>query len=95
MVVMASLTMLDKFKRPFMRFMKLRSNKVCLVFDESDEITNPHALRTQTMLDIFRRARYKCLATGTTVRNYVTESYSQLELLYNNSVNMRCLCPNI
>lgn len=94
-VVMASLTMLDKFKRPFMRFMKLRSNKVCLVFDESDEITNPHALRTQTMLDIFRRARYKCLATGTTVRNYVTESYSQLELLYNNSVNMRCLCPNI
>lgn len=95
MVVIASLTMLDKFKRAFQRFMKRRSNKICLVFDESDEITNPQALRTQIMLDLFRRAKYKCLATGTTVRNYVTESYSQLELLYNNSVNMLCLCPNI
>lgn len=95
MVVIASLTMLDKFKNAFMRFVKQRSNKVCLVFDESDEITNPHACRTHTMLDIFRRSKYKCLATGTTVRNYITESYSQLELLYNNSVNMLCLCPSI
>jgi hypothetical protein len=32
------------------------------------------------------------LTTGTTTRNYIGELYPQLELLYNNSVNMLCTC---
>ncbi|MFI3239120.1 MAG: hypothetical protein R3Y22_00810 [Bacteroidales bacterium] len=72
--------------------MKLHSNKVCLLFDESDEITNPTAKRTRDILNVFRRAKFKLLATGTTTRNTINELYSQFELLYNNSANLICQC---
>lgn len=88
--VLVSLTMISELVRPLKSFMKARSNKICLLFDESDEITNPRAKRTIQSLNIFRRAKYKLLATGTTTRNNIGELYSQFELLYNNSVNMMC-----
>ena len=88
--VLLSLTMIGELVAPLKEFMKVRSNKVCLLFDESDEITNPSAQRTRQSLNIFRRAKYKLLATGTTTRNNIGELYSQFELLYNNSVNMMC-----
>lgn len=91
--VLLSLTMLSELKTALKRFMKCRSNKVCLLFDESDEITNPHSQRTRLTLMLFRRAEYKLLATGTTTRNTIVELYSQIELLYNNSVNMMCYAP--
>ncbi len=91
--IVVSISMLDKFKRHLYRLMKMRSQKVALIFDESDEITNPNSRRTMAVLDAFRRVKYKALATGTTTRNYIIELYSQLELLYNNSVNMMCMCP--
>ncbi|MDR2913620.1 MAG: N-6 DNA methylase [Tannerella sp.] len=90
--VVVSLSMLSKLKRYLMKFVKSRSQKICLLFDESDEITNPLANRTKNSLDIFRRLKYKLLATGTTTRNNINELYSQIELLYNNSVNMICWC---
>ena len=90
--IVVSISMLDRFKRHLRRLMKMRSQKVALIFDESDEITNPNALRTMAVLDVFRRVKHKALATGTTTRNYIVELYSQLELLYNNSVNMMCMC---
>lgn len=90
--IVVSISMLDKLKRHLSKFMRIRSRKVCLIFDESDEITNPDSERTLAALASFRRARYKVLATGTTTRNNINELYSQLELLYNNSVNMMCLC---
>jgi len=90
--IVVSISMLDKFKRHLYRLMKQRSQKVALIFDESDEITNPNSLRTMAVMDAFRRVKYKALATGTTTRNYIAELYSQLELLYNNSVNMMCMC---
>lgn len=93
-VVIAN-SMLGKLKKPLQLYMKKISNKGCLLFDESDEITNPHSVRTRATLDIFRRLRYKLLATGTTTRNNIAELYSQLELLYNNSVNMTCFCENV
>ena len=64
--------------------------KLCLVFDESDEITNPSSQRTRHILGLFRRLKYKILDTGTTTRNNIAELYSQFELLYNNSINMVC-----
>lgn len=93
--VVVSLSMIGTLKRSLIRFMKLRSNKVCLLFDESDEITNPNSGRTVNSLSIFRRAKYKMLATGTTTRNNIGELYSQFEMLYNNSINMLCWCTRI
>lgn len=91
--VLLSLTMITELVVSLKEFMKMRSNKVCLLFDESDEITNPSAKRTRQSLNIFRRAKFKLLATGTTTRNSIIELYSQIELLYNNSVNMICFAP--
>lgn len=93
--VLVSLSRLSNLKRELKRWMKQLSNKVCLLFDESDEITNPDSNRTIDTLAVFRRAKYKMLGTGTTTRNNVNELYPQIELLYNNSVNMMCLCSKI
>ena len=88
--LVVSTSLLAKLQRSLMRFVKLRSRKLALVFDESDEITNPLSARTRHVLSIFRRLRYKILDTGTTTRNNIAELYSQFELLYNNSANMIC-----
>ena len=88
-------SMLYKLKRYLMRFIKRLARRICLVFDESDEITNPVSQRTRYIMAIFRRVRYKILDTGTTTRNNITELYSQFELLYNNSVNMTCWSPEV
>jgi hypothetical protein len=93
--LLLSISMLDKLKRELQRFVKIRSRKICLLFDESDEITNPLSLRTKLTLCLFRRLQYKLLDTGTTTRNNITELYSQIELLYNNSMNMTCFCPEV
>ena len=93
--LLISISMLAKLKRELKRLVKTRNKKICLLFDESDEITNPAAQRTEHTLCLFRRLGYKLLDTGTTTRNHITELYSQIELLYNNSVNMLCFCPEI
>lgn len=93
--LLLSTSMVGKLKRDLMRSVKLSSRKLCLVFDESDEITNPSSQRTQHILAVFRRLKYKILDTGTTTRNNIAELYSQFELLYNNSVNMTCRCDSI
>lgn len=90
-----STSMVGRLKRELMRFVKISSRKLCLVFDESDEITNPSSQRTRNILAVFRRLRYKILDTGTTTRNNIAELYSQFELLYNNSVNMLCQCKEV
>lgn len=88
--LVVSTSLLAKLQRSLKRFVKLRSRKLALVFDESDEITNPLSARTRYVLSTFRRFRYKILDTGTTTRNNLGELYSQFELLYNNSANMIC-----
>ena len=93
--VLLSLSLIGKLVAPLKEFMKMRSNKICLLFDESDEITNPRAKRTQHTLNVFRRAKYKLLATGTTTRNNINELYSQFELLYNNSANLMCYTQSV
>lgn len=93
--LLLSISMTGKMKRGFSRFMKMRANKICFIFDESDNITNPSAKRTKYSLSIFRRSAYKMLGTGTMVRNNVNEAYPQFEMLYNNSVNMMCMCREV
>ena len=53
--LLLSTSMVGKLKRELMRFVKLSSRKLCLVFDESDEITNPSSQRTKHILAVFRR----------------------------------------
>lgn len=93
--IVVSVSMLGKLKYWLKRFVKSHSHKLCLIFDESDELTNDTSQRTRNTLNLFRRCPYKILATGTTTRNNIAEQYSQLSLLYNNSVNMMCWCPKI
>lgn len=90
--VVISATMLSRLEYQIKRFIKLQNKKLCLVFDESDELTNPSSQRTKLTLSLFRRLKYKILATGTTTRNNIAELYSQIELLYNNSSLMTNWC---
>jgi len=89
-IVILSFNMLIKYNKQIKQFIKMQSQKVALVVDESDELTNDKSQRTKVTLDCFRKVNYKLLTTGTTTRNNINELYSQLELLYNNSVNMLC-----
>jgi len=91
-IVLISFNMLIKFKKELQKLVKSLSNKVCLVMDESDEICSNTSKRSRASRDIFRRVKRKFLATGTTTRNNITELYPQLELLFNNSVNMLDSC---
>jgi len=93
--VLITLDMLIKLQRYIKRFVKLHSNKLFLLFDESDAITNIESKRSMAVKNCFRRLRYKTLLTGTLTRNNVNEFFSEYELLYNNSVNMLCLCETV
>jgi len=85
--VIITLNMLSKYRKQIKKWMH-RHKRICLVFDESDEITNPSSIRTKAVLDVFRRVKWKLLMTGTSTRNNISEFAPQLELAYNNSVNM-------
>ncbi len=86
--VIITLNILSKYRKQIKRHIRKRNQKVCLVFDESDEMTNPNSKRTKAVLDCFRRVKFKLAMTGTVTRNNISECAPQLELLYNNSYNM-------
>jgi len=86
--VIITLNMLSKYRKQIKHHIKMRNKNVALVFDESDEMTNPDGKRTKAVLDCFRRVRFKLAMTGTVTRNNISEIAPQLELLYNNSYNM-------
>jgi hypothetical protein len=93
--VLISLGLVINLERHLKKFIKHSAYKVAMIFDESDEITNSASRRTKAVNSCFRKVKRKLLATGTTTRNNITELYSQLELLYNNSYNSLCYCENI
>lgn len=86
--MLISVKMLTKLQREMKRFVKHQNQKVALVFDESDEITNPGSKAAKAALNCFRRLNRKVIGTGTLTRNNINELYTQLELLFNNSVNL-------
>ncbi len=88
--VLISHDFMIRYSREIQRTVKHLAYKVGLILDESDEITNHKSKRTQATHKCFRKAKYKILTTGTTTRNNIAELYPQLELLYNNSINMPC-----
>lgn len=93
--VIITLGMLNKYRKQIKRWIKVHGQKVAFVFDESDEMTNPSSVRSKSALDCFRRCKYKLLMTGTSTRNNISEFAPQLELAYNNSVNMISWCNTI
>lgn len=93
--VLITLNKLGQYRKQIKRWLRIHGQKVQLVFDESDEITNPSSVRTKAALDCFRRCRAKLLDTGTTTRNNISEFAPQLELLYNNSINMISWCQEL
>ena len=94
-MVLVTLDMLSKLQRYIKRFVKMHGQKLFLLFDESDAITNVESLRAKTIKNCFRRLKYKTLLTGTLTRNNVNEFFSEYELLYNNSANMLCWCDTV
>lgn len=93
--VLITLNKLGKYRRQIKRWVRVHSQKLCLIFDESDEMTNPSSIRAKSVLDCFRRCRTKLLTTGTSTRNNISEFAPQLELMYNNSANMLSWSPEI
>ncbi len=82
-------------KKQIARKMRRLNQKVQFILDESDEISNENSLRCKAVLSCFRRCWAKLLTTGTSTRNNISEFAPQLELLYNNSINMLSLNATI
>jgi len=88
-IVLITLYVVSKYKKQIKKMLKVNNKKYFLVFDESDAITNLSSKTYKSVLDCFRRlVKYKLLLTGTSTRNNINEFFGQLELLYNNSINM-------
>lgn len=88
-IVLMTLHIVSKYKKQIKKFLKVNNKKYMLVFDESDAITSLDSKAYKSVLDCFRRlVKYKLLLTGTSTRNNINEFFGQLELLYNNSINM-------
>ena len=94
-IVLITLDMLNTLQKHIKKYIRMESQKVMLVLDESDSISSQNSKRTKAVLSCFRKVRYKVCMTGTMTRNNICESYSQLELLYNKSVNMLCECETV
>ncbi len=89
-IVLITLPILAKYQKQIKKYIRHQSYKIALVLDESDSLSNHRSKRTRATINVFRKVKYKLLATGTTTRNNINELYPQLELLYNNSINLLC-----
>jgi len=88
-IVLMTLYVVNKYRKQIKKMLKINNKKYFLIFDESDAITNLNSQTYKGVLNCFRKTvKYKLLLTGTSTRNNINEFFGQLELLYNNSVNM-------
>ena len=88
-IVLMTLHIVNKYRKHIKKYLKINNKKYFLIFDESDAITSLNSKTYKSVLDCFRRlVKYKLLLTGTSTRNNINEFFGQLELLYNNSINM-------
>ena len=93
--VLLTFKKLRLFQKQVKKWIKMRHQNIQLVLDESDEISNPDTVRAKAALSCFRRCRFKLLTTGTSTRNNISEFAPQLELMYNNSINMLSWCHEV
>lgn len=83
-----TLNKLSAIQKHVSKTVRRLNRRIQLVLDESDEISNPSSNRCKAVLACFRRCWGKLLTTGTSTRNNISEFAPQMELLYNNSINM-------
>lgn len=88
--ILLTFGMLIKYEKFVKKFIKVNCKKIMLILDEADSISNPNSKRTKVTLSCFRKLPYKLELSGTSTRNSINESFTQFELLYNNSINMLC-----
>lgn len=93
--VLVTLNMLSKYQKHIKKAIKKCCQKVCLIFDEGDEMSNPDTKQAKAVLSCFRKVKYKIDMTGTSTRNNISEIAPQFELLYNNSYNMISWCEEL
>ena len=93
--VIITLNKISQYQKQVSKWLKQHRQKIQLVLDESDEISNARSQRTKAVLACFRRCRMKLLTTGTSTRNNISEFAPQLELLYNNSIHMLSWCSKL
>ena len=93
--VILTLNKVSQYKKQIGRYIKQLGYKIQFIFDESDNISNPSSKQTLSVLSCFRRCKYKLLTTGTSTRNNISEFAPQMELLYNNSINMISWCRTL
>ena len=93
--VILTLNKVSQYKKQIERYIKQLGYKIQFIFDESDNISNPSSKQSLSVLSCFRRCKYKLLTTGTSTRNNISEFAPQLELLYNNSINMISWCRTL
>ena len=93
--VLVTLNKLGLIQRHIKKWVKQHHQNIMLVLDESDEISNAQSKRAKASLSCFRRCRMKLETTGTSTRNNISEFAPQLELLYNNSINMITWCRTV
>lgn len=78
----------QKIYKRLRRLLRQVNNNIQLIVDESDELSNRSSKRYKMARAAFSHCKYKLLMTGTATRNNAAELYPQLELLYNNSMNL-------
>lgn len=86
--ILLTFGMLIKYERFIKNFIKVNNKKSMLILDEADSISNPNSKRCKSVLSCFRKLPFKLELSGTSTRNSINESFTQFELLYNNSINM-------
>lgn len=86
--VLLTFNKVSALQRHLKKWLRQIKHNIQLVVDESDELSNPTSIRCRATLACFRRSRMKIETTGTSTRNNISEFATQLELLYNNSINM-------
>ena len=98
--ILITLGRVKNYQRHIQKIVKLASRKLFLIYDEAQnssalEASEEVGLLTKATIACFHSLRYKLLMSGTSINNNVVESYPQLYLLYNASVNMLSMAQTL
>ncbi|WP_025911999.1 N-6 DNA methylase [Priestia flexa] len=94
-IVIMTFNMLVKYQRHIKKYVKMQSNKIMFCLDEADAICNPSSKRTKAVFNCFSNAKYKLLASATSTRNNIPESFTAFSFLYKSSMNFISECEHI
>ena len=76
--VTITLNMLCKYHKKIKKYIKMQSQKVMLILDEPDSISSTSSKRTKSVLNAFRRVKYKFVMTSTSTRDNIADITPQI-----------------